>query len=31
MLFLEKPLRPEVLAAKIRETLDSSLRPFNPA
>jgi nitrogen-specific signal transduction histidine kinase/CheY-like chemotaxis protein len=31
MLFLEKPLRPEVLAAKVRETLDSSLRPFNPA
>jgi two-component system cell cycle sensor histidine kinase/response regulator CckA len=28
--FLQKPLRPEVLAAKLRETLDSASRPFNP-
>jgi signal transduction histidine kinase/CheY-like chemotaxis protein len=30
MSFLQKPLRPEVLAAKIREALDSPVRPFNP-
>lgn len=30
MSFLQKPLRPEVLAAKIREALDSPSRPFNP-
>ncbi len=28
--FLQKPLRPEVLAAKVREALDSPSRPFNP-
>ena len=31
MSFLQKPLRPEVLAAKVREALDSPARPFNPA
>ena len=30
MSFLQKPLRPEVLAAKLREALDSPSRPFNP-
>lgn len=30
MSFLQKPLRPEVLAAKLREALDSPARPFNP-
>ncbi len=30
MAFLQKPLRPEVLAAKVREALDSASRPFNP-
>jgi two-component system, cell cycle sensor histidine kinase and response regulator CckA len=30
MSFLPKPLRPEVLAARIREALDSRSRPFNP-
>ena len=30
MSFLPKPLRPEVLAAKLREALDRSSRPFNP-
>jgi len=30
MAFLQKPLRPDMLAAKIRETLDSPSRPFNP-
>jgi two-component system cell cycle sensor histidine kinase/response regulator CckA len=30
MSFVQKPLRPEVLAAKVRETLDSPSRPFNP-
>ena len=30
MSFLQKPLRPDVLAAKIREALDSPTRPFNP-
>jgi two-component system, cell cycle sensor histidine kinase and response regulator CckA len=30
MPFLRKPLRTEVLAAKVRETLDSPARPFNP-
>jgi nitrogen-specific signal transduction histidine kinase/ActR/RegA family two-component response regulator len=29
MSFLQKPLRPEVLAAKVREALDSPVRPFN--
>jgi two-component system cell cycle sensor histidine kinase/response regulator CckA len=28
---LQKPLRPEVLTAKVREALDSPSRPFNPA
>ncbi len=28
--FLQKPLRPDVLAAKVREALDSPPRPFNP-
>jgi two-component system, cell cycle sensor histidine kinase and response regulator CckA len=31
MSFLQKPLRPEVLAAKVREALDSPARPFNPS
>jgi CheY-like chemotaxis protein len=30
MSFLQKPLRPEALAAKVREALDSPSRPFNP-
>jgi hypothetical protein len=30
MSFLQKPLRPDVLAGKIREALDSPSRPFNP-
>lgn len=30
MSFLQKPLRPDVLAAKVREALDSPVRPFNP-
>jgi two-component system cell cycle sensor histidine kinase/response regulator CckA len=30
MSFLAKPLRPDVLAAKVREALDSPPRPFNP-
>lgn len=30
MSFLQKPLRPEVLVAKLREALDSPPRPFNP-
>lgn len=30
MSFLRKPLRPEMLAAKVREALDSPSRPFNP-
>jgi two-component system, cell cycle sensor histidine kinase and response regulator CckA len=30
MSFLQKPLRPEVLASKLREALDSPARPFNP-
>jgi two-component system, cell cycle sensor histidine kinase and response regulator CckA len=30
MSFLQKPLRPDVLAAKLREALDSPSRPFNP-
>jgi two-component system, cell cycle sensor histidine kinase and response regulator CckA len=30
MSFLQKPLRPDVLAAKVREALDSPTRPFNP-
>jgi two-component system, cell cycle sensor histidine kinase and response regulator CckA len=30
MPFLQKPLRPETVAAKVREALDSSSRPFNP-
>ncbi len=30
MSFLPKPLRPDVLAAKLREALDRSSRPFNP-
>jgi two-component system cell cycle sensor histidine kinase/response regulator CckA len=30
MAFLQKPLRPEVLAAKVRETLDSPSRQFDP-
>ena len=29
MSFLQKPLRPETLAARIREALDSPVRPFN--
>jgi two-component system, cell cycle sensor histidine kinase and response regulator CckA len=31
MSFLQKPLRPETLAAKVREALDSPARPFGPA
>jgi two-component system cell cycle sensor histidine kinase/response regulator CckA len=31
MSFLQKPLRPETLAAKVREALDSPARPFAPA
>ena len=31
MSFLQKPLHPDVLAAKVRETLDSPGQPFNPA
>jgi two-component system, cell cycle sensor histidine kinase and response regulator CckA len=30
MSFLQKPLRPEALAGKVREALDSPSRPFNP-
>jgi CheY-like chemotaxis protein len=30
MSFLQKPLRPDTLAAKVREALDSPTRPFNP-
>ena len=30
ILFLQKPLHPDTLAAKVREALDSSSRPFNP-
>jgi CheY-like chemotaxis protein len=30
MSFLQKPLRSEALAAKVREALDSPARPFNP-
>ena len=30
MLFLQKPLLPDPLAAKVREALDSASRPFNP-
>ena len=30
MSFLQKPLRPEMLATKVREALDSPSRPFNP-
>ena len=30
MRFLQKPLRPETLAATVREALDSPVRPFNP-
>jgi nitrogen-specific signal transduction histidine kinase/CheY-like chemotaxis protein len=30
MSFLQKPLRPEVLTAKVREALDTASRPFNP-
>lgn len=30
MSFLQKPLRPESLAGKVREALDSPSRPFNP-
>jgi two-component system, cell cycle sensor histidine kinase and response regulator CckA len=30
MAFMQKPLRPDTLAAKIRETLDSPSLPFNP-
>jgi two-component system, cell cycle sensor histidine kinase and response regulator CckA len=30
MSFLQKPLRPEVLASKLRETLDSPSKPFDP-
>ena len=30
MVFLQKPLRPETLASKVREALDSPSRPFNP-
>lgn len=30
MRFLQKPLRPEMLAARVREALDSPVRPFNP-
>jgi two-component system, cell cycle sensor histidine kinase and response regulator CckA len=31
MSFLQKPLRPETLAAKVREALDSPARPFGSA
>jgi two-component system, cell cycle sensor histidine kinase and response regulator CckA len=31
MSFLQKPLRPETLAAKVREALDAPARPFNPS
>jgi two-component system, cell cycle sensor histidine kinase and response regulator CckA len=31
MSFLQKPLRPETLAAKVREALDAPSRPFNPS
>jgi two-component system, cell cycle sensor histidine kinase and response regulator CckA len=31
MPFLQKPLRPEVLAAKVREALDSPTHPFSPS
>ena len=30
MSFLQKPLHPDALAAKVREALDSPSRPFNP-
>jgi two-component system, cell cycle sensor histidine kinase and response regulator CckA len=30
MSFLQKPLRPETLASKVREALDSPSRPFSP-
>ncbi len=30
MTFLQKPLRPEILASKLREALDSSSKPFGP-
>jgi CheY-like chemotaxis protein len=30
MAFLQKPLRPDILAAKVRETLDSPSRQFDP-
>ncbi len=30
MSFLQKPLRPDTLASKVREALDSPSRPFNP-
>lgn len=30
MSFLQKPLRPDTLAAKVREALDTPGRPFNP-
>ncbi len=30
MSFLQKPLRPEVLVAKVREALDRPTQPFNP-
>jgi FixJ family two-component response regulator len=28
--FLQKPLRPDALAAGVREALDSPFQPFNP-
>ena len=31
MSFLQKPLRPDMLAAKVREALDSPSQPFDPA
>ncbi len=31
MSFLQKPLRPETLATKVREVLDAPARPFNPS
>lgn len=31
MVFLQKPVRPGFLAAKVREALDSPVRPFNPS